>query len=141
MISQLKVVVEATDKRQVTTLERFIWGLDENDVDDLPTDLRLLDALRTMLTEMGATGFVATETLANALRVRDDWDYMTARSLGCRLKAFGVRSQHSRDKRRRGYKADAILDVAQRYVPRGKTSQTSKTSGRRSRKPRKRKGK
>ena len=146
LLQPLRTVLTAADKRRLPTLEQSARRLDKVDIDDQPVELRLIAAVREVLEgdEWKGITFVSTQSLADELKKLPEagWN-LTARSLGCRLRRFNLRSEHKKDKTCRGFKTKALLDIAERYTPKNQTSETSETSKRPKRpdrKPRKNKG-
>ena len=94
--------------------------------------LQLLADIRNVFNESG-TAFLGSQDVIDHLERVDGapWYDMTLNSskLGKLLSRYGIKTGHSDDKKKRGYRREAFLDAWERYVPVKKLDEETEASG------------
>lgn len=149
LLMPLQAVLQVAAPELLDILESYAIGLDKQEEDTMPPDIRLLAACREILIQnqtVMATGFVSTKWLLDALLQRD-WEpwcqwrgrEMTAHALCNLLQPFRIRPDRDRKQTMRGFFVQDFQDAWDRYLPPlppAEASEASKPSTKRRRKPR-----
>jgi len=102
------------------TAARLITTAAEATEDEVSTNILLLGHVRDAFRERGVS-FLPSGELCDVLCAIEeapwhDWE-LTPSKLGYRLRDYGVRTEHDKTGRRRGYRIEAFRDAWERFLP------------------------